>query len=196
MEIYEDFWKRPCKDVGRNISETPLTTWLKVPYKLPCLIGPMHKLVFLKYVLWIITKALIIRHSHDAIRSASDSKFLREFYWRFRGSFSLNNVLKLNFHYNCVYFTETFREITSVFFVFINLKKNRIVIKSLMSPHSHFNFRTKQGPKKAVSNIIRDIAFTDVRTLCGTEMSQFLPWMQQFLDYLWRFFICFNYIEK
>ena len=38
--------------------------------------------------------------------------------------------------------------------------------------------------------------FTDVWKLCGPEMSQFLPWMQQFLDYLWRLFICFNYIGE
>ena len=36
----------------------------------------------------------------------------------------------------------------------------------------------------------------DVQKLCGPRISQFLPCMPQFLDNLWRLFICSNYIGE
>ena len=38
--------------------------------------------------------------------------------------------------------------------------------------------------------------FMDVQKLCGPRISQFLPCMPQFLDNLWRLFICSNYIGE
>ena len=62
----------------------------------------------------------------------------------------------------------------------------------------HFNFQTKQGPTVSVSNI-RDtgiLLFMGVQKLYRSEISQFLPYMLQFLDKLGQRFIFSNYIGE
>ena len=65
-------------------------------------------------------------------------------------------------------------------------------------PPPHFNFQTKQGPTVSVSNI-RDtgiLLFMGVQKLYRSEISQFLPYMLQFLDKLGQHFIFSNYIGE
>ena len=65
----------------------------------------------------------------------------------------------------------------------------------------HFNFQIKQVPTVSVSNtgvllyrgVIRTRNYT---TLYGPEMSQFLPYILQFLDNLWWLYIFFKYIGE
>ena len=75
---------------------------------------------------------------------------------------------------------------------FINWQKlTKVWSWGLYQGRSHFNFRTKQGPKISVSHI-RDIAFYRCSEIIRTRNFTVL----QFLDNLWRLFIFSNYIEE
>ena len=60
-------------------------------------------------------------------------------------------------------------------------------------PHPNFIFRTKQGPKVAVSNIM-EYCFYGCLEIIRTKNFTILPYMLQFLNNLPRFFIFSNYI--